>query len=115
MSKDRTEMEAFIGFKVPKKWREDLEQYARQNGYTLSYVVRRSVEMQVLNSALPLQSDLWKDFLEWRKDIHKSLERILTALDYAVSLLGKHDAQIGHLASIQKETLDVLRSLNNRL
>jgi len=108
-------MESFIGVKVPKKWRKDLEEYARQNGCTLSYVIRRSVEAQVLSSNLPLQSDPYRDFLEWRKVVNKSLASILTTLDSVASLLGKHDAQMRELGSIQKETLDVLRSLNNRL
>ena len=50
-----------IHFRVPKHVRESLEAYARENGVTISYVLRKLVETEIMAPEMRLRSDVLAD------------------------------------------------------
>jgi hypothetical protein len=84
---EETEEMTVLNFRVPISVKKMLEAYAKQNGYSISYLLRKVVEMEIISPDLPLQSQLWKDFLKWKesvnqwqKEVKEILETILRSL-----------------------------------
>lgn len=51
----------FVGVKVPRQMKDELEQYAKTNGFSMSYVIRLALEAHIVSPELPPQSQLWRD------------------------------------------------------
>lgn len=80
-TEEKTEEMTVLNFRVPLSLKKMLEAYARQNGYSVSYILRKIVEEEIVSPELPLSSDLWKDMLQWRNDINNILERLIDIID----------------------------------
>jgi hypothetical protein len=87
---EETEEMTVLNFRVPISVKKMLEAYAKQNGYSISYLLRKVVEMEIISPDLPLQSQLWKDFLKWRGEIDQWKEMSTKILREMFEIFKEH-------------------------
>jgi hypothetical protein len=87
---EKTEEMTVLNFRVPISVKKMLEAYAKQNGYSISYLLRKVVEMEIISPDLPLQSQLWKDFLKWRGEIDQWKEMSTKILREMFEIFKEH-------------------------
>ena len=63
--------------KVPRSWKEILEEYCKHNGYTVSYAIRKAVEDQIISPKHPSLAE----FMEKVESRLQRIERILYYFD----------------------------------
>jgi len=51
---------------------------AKENGLSVSYVIRKAVEAEVLDPKLKTQAELWEELIAWKEKVDARLQRIET-------------------------------------
>jgi hypothetical protein len=106
MPKSKVNME-LVALQMPKELKQKLEEYAQNNGYNLSYAIRKCVESQLLTSNFT-----WQDFIEWRNKTNETLLEMLKIEKAMVEWKGQVYEILEHTHKAQENTANYLDKIN---